>query len=65
MQPIGFHPGGWQRFPMLTRWQRFRQRLRDVWQIATGRLSLHIAWQRGYDQGQETEYQRTVVMGGR
>ena len=37
------HPGGWKRFV------RF-PRLYDVWLVASGRVSLHRAWQSGYDQ---------------
>jgi hypothetical protein len=37
----------------------------DIWLIATGRLTLHRAWQAGHDHGTAMEYQRTVVNGGR
>jgi hypothetical protein len=39
--------------------------IQDIWLIVTGRLSLHRAWQAGYDQGHVGEIHRTVVMGGR
>ena len=38
--------------------------LRDIWLIATGRLTLHRAWQAGYDAGHLAEVARTLN-GGR
>lgn len=39
-------------------------RLRDIWLIASGRLTLHHAWQIGFDQGHADEYHRVVCNGG-
>ncbi len=39
--------------------------LKDIWLIATGRLTLHKAWQAGYDAGRQSEWHRTVIMGGK
>jgi hypothetical protein len=39
--------------------------IRDIWLIATGRTTLHRAWQRGHDDGVKREYTRTVINGGR
>jgi hypothetical protein len=36
----------------------------DIWLIVTGKLTLHRAWQCGYDQGQRAEYRRIIVNGG-
>jgi len=57
--------------PPLWLWRRSRRAyvfvaaIKDIWLIATGRCSLHRAWQTGHDDGARGEYHRTVVMGGR
>lgn len=56
-----WHPGNWPRYPMMTRWQRARQRVREAWWILTGRHSLHRAWQFGHDQGIQFEYRRLIT----
>src|SRR5262245_54082145 len=38
--------------------------LRDMWLIATGRITLHIAWQEGYHNGTQSEYRRIMINGG-
>ena len=38
--------------------------VKDIWLIATGRLTLHRAWQQGYDDHTRMEYERTVINGG-
>lgn len=39
--------------------------IRDIWLIAAGRITLHVAWQEGHNHGTACEYHRTVIMGGR
>ena len=38
--------------------------IRDILLIATGRITLHVAWQRGYDAGSAAEVARQM-RGGR
>jgi hypothetical protein len=55
------HPGGWPRYRMLTKWERFRQRLREAWWILNDEYRLHRAWQAGYDRGRNDEYKRLII----
>lgn len=45
------HPGGWKRFPVF-------DRLYEAGLILRGRMTLHVAWQRGYDKHIRDESQR-------
>lgn len=40
------HRGGW---PRMHPYGSFTRRAREAWWVLTGRYSLHLAWQRGYD----------------
>lgn len=55
------HPGGWPRYPMRTKWDRFKQRIREAWWVLTDQHNLHKAWQAGYDRGRNDEYKRLIV----
>lgn len=51
----------WQRLP---RTYVFVAAVKDIWLIATGRCTLHRAWQAGHDDGHLQEIERTL-RGGR
>ncbi|SRR5258705_13416784 len=38
--------------------------IQDIWLIATGRITLHSAWQEGHDHGARSEYTRVVINKG-
>jgi hypothetical protein len=44
---------------------RWFQRWLEVWWIATGKWSLHRAWQDGMTYGAQEEYRRMGINGGR
>jgi len=52
------------RRPWLFTSNRFLQRLYEIFLVATGRYSLHRAWQLGFDQGHRDEYNRIINNGG-
>jgi hypothetical protein len=56
------HTGGWPRiYPSSALW-RWR-RVIEAWWVLTGKHSLHIAWQNGYDQHIRDESAR-IARGG-
>lgn len=56
-----YHPGGW---PRIHPYDSFMRRVREAWWIVTGKWSLHVAWQNGYDQHIRDESKRRAA-GGR
>lgn len=70
IQPHHLAQFGWRRPPHWL-WRRSRRlyvmamAAQDIWLILIGRATLHRAWQAGHDHGTASEYQRTVVNGGR
>lgn len=48
--PMPPHPLGYRRWDLRKPWKRGLHRFRECWWVLTGRYSLHIAWQRGYEQ---------------